>query len=305
MSPARQIRVAPEESGQKLFQFLRRRLGKEVPGSDIMRWIRTGQIRVDSARMKPFDRIHEGQTVRIPPMAPQPSPEFLGKIYSGPHPHVLHEDDEILVLNKPARIPVHGGTGHKESMAAWLKHKYAHAGFLPTPVHRLDRDTTGVLVVAKTYLSLRSLQERWKSGHVLKVYLAWVQGRFPSDRWVRLSDLLEKKRKGAGERVLTGSGKTALAEAKPLAFRDHATLMVIVLETGRTHQIRVQLSSMGHCIVGDKKYGHSGFQGTMLLHCWHLAWSGHAFTVPPAWKAPCEMPRGIEPDPVLSDRPIR
>jgi 23S rRNA pseudouridine955/2504/2580 synthase len=299
METDNRIHVSREEEGQKLYQFLVRRLGKHIPRELLMRWIRTGQVRVDSARAKPFARLATGQQVRLPPQAlctpaPPPGP------YAGPIPKVVHEDADLLVLNKPPGMPVHAGSGHSCSLQDWVRLSYAASRFMPTPVHRLDRDTSGLLVLAKSYRMLRGMQDLWRAGEVLKLYLAWVSGEWAGQGWAPLVDHLEKRSLRGRELVTpTPGGKMALSLAAQLLRRQGATLMAVRILTGRTHQIRSQLASRGHPVLGDGKYGTAAPAERMLLHCWHLSWGGRRFTVDPDWGGSHALPAGLTPSSVL------
>jgi 23S rRNA pseudouridine955/2504/2580 synthase len=300
MKQTNRIRVSPEEAGQKLYQFLVRRLGGSVPGPALMRWIRTGQVRVDSARSGPYDRLHAGQEVRLPPQATTDLHQSKPS-YSGPVPDIVHEDDELLVLNKPPGLPVHPGTGHSASVHDWAAAERAGSTFLPTPAHRLDRDTSGILVLAKSYASLRHLQELWKGGRVSKLYLAWASGTWDSQGWVRLHDQLGKVSVGGRELVVASEGgKEAVLMAAAVGRNESATLLAVRLLTGRTHQIRTQLALRGHPLIGDRKYGGPACAGTMFLHCWHLAWEDRSFAVAPRWADSFAVPDSLDPSGLLA-----
>ena len=285
MPKAQTVTVTPAEAGQKLLQFLERRLCGAVPRSAIQRWIRQGQVRVDKGRKKPFDRLEAGQTVRIPPYtpgdAPAPAPD------SGPAPEarlrIAFEDEHILVVAKPAGLAAHGGDKITDSVAARLAALRPDADFRPTLAHRLDRDTSGLLLAAKDYATLRDLNDRFASGEVGKVYLAWVAGRWDEPDGTLLEDRLEKQGAPGGEKVAPGSGKTALARVTSLISDRHHSLVAVRLLTGRTHQIRVQLASRGHAIAGDRKYGDPGGRPPMRLHCFALRAAGRTLTLPPPW----------------------
>ncbi len=283
------VTVTQAESGQKLLQFLERRLGRTVPRSAIQRWIRTGQVRVDSGRKKPFDRINAGQVVRIPPYKDENSAQDLPSLA---RLEIVFEDKALLVLAKPAGLPVHGGTGHSDSIAARLKAHFAGASFSPTLAHRLDRDTSGLLLVAKTYASLRQLNELIAAGGVDKQYLAWVAGTWPHNEPILLEDRLEKCGPKGQQKVTTGTGKQARCKVSPLLARPDASLLSIKLLTGRTHQIRVQLASRGHAIIGDTKYGTSSKadKSTMLLHAFKLKFLAQTFLLAPSWPHPYNVP---------------
>jgi len=284
MNKATHVEISPEEAGQKLFQFLARRL-PGAPKSLLMRLIRTGQVRIDGRRAKPFDRLGQGQIVRIPPCRvdcepDRPLPENL-------EPVILFEDQELIAVVKPAGLPVHGGSGHADSLRDRLIRSRPNAPFPPTPAHRLDRDTSGLVLFAKSFNQLRFLQEEFKQRRVEKYYLAWVHGKWPHQDRIMMEDLLSKQGKAGQEKVRPGKGKRGLAEVAPLTVKPRASLLLIRLLTGRTHQLRVQLQTRGHPIVGDRKYRLASSRpeesGPMLLHAYALAAGGREFRLAPDW----------------------
>lgn len=287
MPKAQIVIVTPAESGQKLLQYLERRLTGDVPRSAIQKWIRKGQVRVDKGRKKPFDRIAAGQAVRIPPYTPggeaAPKPPLGGLA-------VAFEDENILAVAKPAGLAVHGGDKIDDSVAARIKALHPEADFTPTLAHRLDRDTSGLLLAAKNYETLRELNDLFASGGVGKLYLAWVRGVWPEQGETTLSDRLEKSGAPGREKVRPGSGKTALARVVRLLATDRHSLMAVRLLTGRTHQIRVQLASRGHPVVGDRKYGEGQRCGPMRLHCFALRMKNRTLDLAPPWTGKWEAP---------------
>ncbi|MFH1913710.1 MAG: RluA family pseudouridine synthase [Pseudomonadota bacterium] len=286
MPHAQLVTVTPAESSQKLLQFLERRLGGAVPRSAVQRWIRKGQVRVDKGRAKPFDRVAAGQTVRIPPyIGGEEAPAAAG----GPL-EFAYEDDRLLAIAKPAGLAVHGGDGINDSVAARLSTAFAKADFAPTLAHRLDRDTSGLLLAARTYDALRDLNDRFASGRVDKLYLAWVLGCWPEPGTILLEDRLEKRGEPGREKVEPGSGKAALAEVACLVRGEARSLLAVRLLTGRTHQIRVQLASRGHPVAGDGKYGPPGQRTAMRLHCFALRPGELALTLAPPWSGPWTVP---------------
>lgn len=322
-TPVQTFTVTPAEAGQKLLQYLARRLGSGVPQAALQRFIRTGQVRLDGKRCKPFDRIAEGQLVRVPPYEPDASgspaipspaartaaamqPDRGGKA-GRPGPtasarqagrkdillDILHEDDELLVVLKPAGLPVHPGSGHVFALTTLLHERHPDAPFRPTPAHRLDRDTTGLLLVAKSYRRLRDIHEAMLSGEARKDYFAWVWGRWllgEENEWVTLRDRLAKEGGPGRERVeASASGKEAVSKARLLGTTPTASLLEVRLETGRTQQIRAQLASRGYAIVGDAKYG--GGAPPLLLHAWRVTLPGEAFCAPPDWPPPWSVTR--------------
>lgn len=281
--PVIHILIQPEEAGQKVLQLLQRKVGKDVPKSALMRVIRKGQVRVDGHRVKPFDRVSEGQDVRIPPFKtaePSSSPSSKSTKESLP---IVFEDTNMLVINKPAGLPVHPGTGWTDAVTTRLLTMFPGAPFAPVPVHRLDKNTSGILLVAKSYSFLRSMQDLWQAGQVHKIYLAWVQGRWKEEEVVLLEDELAKYGEAGQERMHTGAGKKSLCEVMPIKVGSSSSLLAVRLFTGRTHQIRVQLASRGFPLIGDPKYGGPA-STSMLLHAWALGWDDLRFSVLPVWR---------------------
>lgn len=280
MPKAQFVTVTDAESGQKLLQYLERRLTGDVPRSAIQRWIRKGDVRVDKGRKKPFDRITAGQVVRIPPYTPGDQPALA---VSTKPLTIAYEDDAILAVAKPAGLAPHGGDKIDDSVTARLKSLYVDADFMPTLAHRLDKATSGLLLAAKDYETLRALNDAFAQGEVTKIYLAWVKGTWTAPDETLLEDSLEKQGAPGKEKVRTGEGKAARARITGLITGAEYSLLAIRLLTGRTHQIRVQLASRGHPVVGDRKYGNGKERGAMRLHCFGLAVAGRAMQLAPAW----------------------
>jgi len=274
--------VSRAESGQKLLQFIERQLQGQVPRSAIMRWIRTGQVRVDGGRCKPFVRIRQGQSVRLPPYTE--GQETRGVRGTSCNPFALrrvHEDEEILVLAKPPNLATQPGTRVEDSVSDRLQSEYAHSDWTPALVHRLDKDTSGLLLVAKSYFALQHLQGLWRSGAVTKVYVAWVQGGWACPEWTCLRDELPKEKDGRLQQVRAESWVTCLRHTP------EASLLGVRLITGRKHQIRIQLARRGYPIVGDRKYGPGKSVGQgLLLHAAILGWQGRLFSLAPPWEEP-------------------
>ena len=189
-------------------QCLVRRLN--LPQSMLHRWIRTGQIRCNGGRCKPFDQVSAGDMVRLPPFAPSMHASTLERQPAGSTPQssaqaalppLIHSDAHLLVFNKPAGLPVHTGTGHSDSLATRLALHHVGAPFAPTPAHRLDKDTSGLLMVALSYATLRALQEAFKERSLGKEYLAWVHGSWPHDMPQLLTHRLDKRYTGSDEKV--------------------------------------------------------------------------------------------------------
>jgi 23S rRNA pseudouridine955/2504/2580 synthase len=320
--------VSPEEAGQKLLQFLQRRLSREVPGSALLRIIRTGEVRVDGGRKKPFFRLSAGQEVRVPPLTRVTPPanaasvgtppggtlpidlsanQFANPIGSPadspaatPGLDLLFESPGYVAVRKPAGLCSHAGTRHKDSVADRLKALYAHAPFLPVLTHRLDKDTSGILLAAKSYAELRRLNDLFASRGVVKTYLTWVDGAWPGKGPEIMEDQLDRLDLAQGQadrkKVLAASsdeGKTARAEVRPLVRKRQATLLLVRLFTGRTHQIRVQLSLRGHAVISDAVYGRKVRGTPMLLHALCLRLPERALFAPPDWTGPFALPDSL------------
>ena len=292
MAAVQLVTVTKEEAGQKLLNYLQRRVGKEVPKSALQKAIRKGWVRVDKGRKKAFDRLKEGQIVRIPPFHTEDKPE-----QKVPAPknslHIIHESEDVLVLSKPCGLPVHRGTNNEDSMADRVKAQYIDAPFRPSPAHRLDKNTSGVLLFGKSYTSLRSLQDQFADHSAEKIYLAWVHGNWNLTEPSVLKDSLEKKTAEDGrEKMHTGSGKESRCIVQPMEQREDWTLMAVKLLTGRTHQIRVQLSDRGHPIAGDVKYGApkmKNLPAPLLLHAAYVRVKEGEWAIEPAWTGPWKV----------------
>lgn len=279
--PASFVTVTREESGQKLVRFLERRVGDSVPRSAIMRWIRKGDVRVDKGRKKPFDLVKEGQSVRIPPYKSTSSEKNIRSASAQPL-KIIYEDNDILAVYKPCGLPSQDGSGHDDSVASRLKSIYADKVFTPAPAHRLDRDTSGVLLCGKSHTGLKALSEAFQRRETDKFYLTEVAGRFDEKDWIVVHDRMEKKGSSGREKVQTGSGKEALALVRTVRCAPNS-LLLIKLMTGRTHQIRVQLASRGYPVLGDAKYGKKYHDSIMRLHCWRIKACGIDVSCMPEW----------------------
>lgn len=265
--------VQETESGQKLLQFLQRRLN--LPPTLLHRWVRTGQVRINGSRCKPFARVQTGDIVRLPPFAfkmaeestaaaePQQGTPFESgtcRADSPPLPPMIGTDGYLWAFNKPAGLPTHPGTGHDDSLSSRLAAYFPNAPFKPVPVHRLDKETSGVLLVAASYEALAKAQESLRAGTMSKEYVVWVQGSWPFAEPQLLRHFLRKDSAQGYEKVRPADpgeadSREALCLVRPLRMGTRQSLLLVRLLTGRTHQIRVQLAAMGHPVVGDSKYG--------------------------------------------------
>lgn len=256
--------ISTEQAGQRIDNFLLRFL-KGVPKSHIYRLLRKGEVRVNKGRIKPEYRLKSGDQVRIPPVRvseskpASPSGQSVQKLADA----VLYEDERLLVLNKPAGMAVHGGSGLSYGVIEALRVLRPQAPYLEL-VHRLDRDTSGCLLIAKRRSELRMLHELLRKGGVDKRYLLLVQGDWSQGPY-RVNAALKKNLLRGGERMVRvdEDGKTALTHFHFLESYAGASLMEAELKTGRTHQIRVHATHAGHPLAGDDKYGDADFNRRM------------------------------------------
>ncbi|AUX93077.1 23S rRNA pseudouridine(955/2504/2580) synthase RluC [Mixta gaviniae] len=256
------VAISEEEAGQRIDNFLRTQL-KGVPKSMIYRILRKGEVRVNKKRIKPEYKLAAGDEVRIPPVrvaereeaAISPKLDRVASLAGA----ILYEDDYILVLNKPSGTAVHGGSGLSFGVIEGLRALRPEARFLEL-VHRLDRDTSGILLVAKKRSALRSLHEQLREKGMQKDYLALVRGQWPSHLKVVQAPLL-KNILQSGERVVrvSSEGKPSETRFKVEERYAHATLVKASPVTGRTHQIRVHTLHAGHPIAFDDRYGEREF----------------------------------------------
>jgi len=247
--------VEPEAAGQRVDNYLTKHL-KGVPKSHIYRILRNGEVRVNSRRIKPEYRVQAGDRLRLPPLrTARPARAARQAPPSGPRAAVIHEDDVLLVIDKPAGTAVHGGSGISHGVIEQLRHERPDARFLEL-VHRIDRDTSGVLMLAKRRPALTELHRQLREGRVRKLYVVLVKGEWrEAKRSVKLP--LNKYVLPSGERrVSVGrEGMPAHTIFRLLHAWNGFSLVEAELKTGRTHQIRVHLAHLGHPIAGDDKYG--------------------------------------------------
>ena len=278
------LTVDEESAGQRLDNFLIRHL-KGVPKTHVYRIIRTGEVRVNKGRASADTRVQTGDVVRVPPVRvatpaadapPVPGREFP----------VLMEDEHMLAINKPAGVAVHGGSGVSFGVIEQLRQARPGARMLEL-VHRLDRDTSGVLLVAKKRSALTRLQDQFRDRETGKTYLALVKGQWPTNKKVidlPLQRYLLPSGVGEGERRVRiahkddANAQRAITLVRVARLVGDFSLLEVTIKTGRTHQIRVHLASQGYPIVGDDKYGdfelnkRLAAQGLkrMFLHAWRL-----------------------------------
>ena len=265
----RQVEVGEEAAGQRIDNFLLRQL-KGVPKSHVYRVLRGGEVRVNSGRIKPDYRLKIGDRVRIPPVrVSQEKPKARPAEFP-----IVHEDAAILVVDKPAGVAVHGGSGISFGVIESLRAARPQTKLLEL-AHRLDRDTSGLLIVCKKRTALVELHRMLRDGEVEKVYTAVVKGA-PAQDAFEIREALHKHVTASGERRVSvqEDGKAALTRIKVLK-RGELSLLEVRLLTGRTHQIRVHLAHAGHPVVGDEKYGdfalNKRLKKRLLLHAARLS----------------------------------
>ena len=264
--PPKQITVDSGHEGQRIDNYLLTAL-KGIPRQHVYRLLRKGEVRVNKGRIRPSYRLQHGDIVRIPPVVteqprhsiPIPSPQLADVLLKS----ILYEDDELLIVNKPSGIAVHGGSGiHLGVIEAFriLRPREPDLAL----VHRLDRATSGCLILAKNRGALLELHGLLRTNAIDKTYLTLVQGRWQlGSRSIVIP--LRKNRLQSGERMVIhdAEGKTAISYFHPLNVSDDASLMEVKLVTGRMHQIRVHAAQQGYPIAGDDKYGDKAFNRKM------------------------------------------
>ena len=251
------VEITDEQSGQRLDNFLIARL-KGVPKSHIYRIVRKGEVRVNKDRVDVKYRLAEGDMVRVPPVrvAERSEESYVAHgLKDALERGILFEDDGFMVINKPAGFAVHGGSGVSSGVIEGLRLIRPQAHFLEL-VHRLDKDTSGCLIIAKKRSALRALHEQFRDDRVEKTYLALLSGQWAKKQQIIDAPLLKNISQG-GERmvVISKAGKAAETLFKRIKLFKSATLVEASPKTGRTHQIRVHAASMGHPIIGDDRYG--------------------------------------------------
>ena len=305
------VTVDEDYAGQRLDNFLIRQL-KGVPKTHVYRIIRSGEVRVNKGRAHADTRVESGDIVRLPPVRTSERAEQKAQIMAqevarhgasstvgGYAPAaefpILFEDDFLLAIDKPAGVAVHGGSGVSFGIIEQLRMARPEADFLEL-VHRLDRETSGILLIAKRRMALKLLQEQFRERETDKVYLALVSGDWPARQRV-IDKALHKYLLPNGERRVKivpndhpdGMRSVTLVKVKaqiaanPLAPSTPFSLLEVTIKTGRTHQIRVHLAGEGHPIAGDDKYGdfelNKALQRSspgspslkrMFLHAWSL-----------------------------------
>ena len=260
------VTISEENEAQRIDNFLITYL-KGVPKSMIYRILRKGEVRVNKKRIKPEYKLAIGDQVRIPPIriSEKTVPEISTKLnkVADLEKAIIYEDDVILAINKPSGIAVHGGSGLSFGVIEGLRALRPEAKFLEL-VHRIDRETSGILLIAKKRSALKSLHEQLRLKQMQKNYLALVKGNWPSECKVVQAPLLKNVLK-SGERVVkvNAEGKPSETRFKVEERFGFATLVKASPVTGRTHQIRVHTQYANHPIAFDDRYGDSQFDALL------------------------------------------
>jgi 23S rRNA pseudouridine955/2504/2580 synthase len=258
------VKIDEERDGQRIDNFLSGRL-KGVPRSLIYRILRTGQVRINGRRAKPDVRLSAGDEVRIPPVwvaeredHGRPGAAQMSRVEDA----IVHEDRDFLVLNKPSGVASHGGSGISFGAIELLR--AARPKDTLELVHRLDRDTSGVLVFSRRRSALTALQAVIREGRATKHYMALLQGQLAKPR-ITINEPLRKSILQGGERMVRvdAAGKPSVSHLIQVQAFAQATLCEVSIETGRTHQIRVHTAHVGHAVAGDEKYGERIFNQSM------------------------------------------
>jgi len=303
MNAGNTLRLGQNDDGRRLDRILRIALG-ELPLSAIHRAIRKGTIRVNGARQSPDYRCRAGDIIEYSLLEYHASPvktktlqveSLQVSVQSFDSSIILLEAEDLLFINKPAGILVHDGA---DSLEAWVRGYLsgkleASQAFSPGPLHRLDRNTSGMIVFSRSISGARVFSEALRNGSVRKVYLALLEGGIKARlNWndIMTRDPLLRKSFVGSPNAAPSDAKEAIMEVSPILSNADFTLAAVKLKTGRTHQIRAQASAHSHPLAGDLKYGGAPAPMPYYLHAWELSFASRLFPdVPPDLFAP--LPR--------------
>lgn len=272
-----------DDAGQRIDNYLARSL-KGVPRSMIYRILRRGEVRVNKSKVSPSYKLQAGDEIRVPPVKVTEGvvviPSSSLRLVQDLKNRILFENEQVIVVDKPAGLAAHGGSGIEFGLIEAMRALYPEEKFLEL-AHRLDRETSGALIIAKRRSALRNLHEQFRNRVVKKRYLTLVPGKW--DRKVNLVNApLVRNELRSGERMVEVNFKEGAPSSTGFdlveSFQDEATLMAALPHTGRTHQIRVHCAYMHHPVGGDDKYGNKEFNAwlkTMGMHRMFL----HAFRI--------------------------
>ncbi len=253
MTAVKKLSISTDQSGQRLDNFLRKSL-KSIPKSLLYKIIRDGQVRVNMKRTQPSYRIQCDDIIRIPPLIDKTRAstqqthvkELIEK-------NIIFEDKDLLVLNKPSGIAVHSGTKIKTNIISLLRDMPTYKDI--TLVHRIDKYTSGCLILAKNYKTASSVGNLFTTKAVSKKYIALLAGRIKKKEFYVTKSLKKEKILGIKKMTVSENGKEAITEYKVQKTFNRSTLVEVIIKTGRTHQIRAHSAEIGYPICGDMKYG--------------------------------------------------
>ena len=269
--PVRMVTIDSSHDGQRIDNFLLGQL-KGVPRTRVYRLLRTGEVRVNKGRVRQGYRLQIGDQIRIPPVrcnAPRSAAMANSRDGALIEACALYESKHVLVLNKPSGFAVHGGSGLSGGIIEILRATRTQEPFLEL-AHRLDRDTSGCLLVAKQRSALRALHQALRDAAMEKRYLCLVKGRLRGGAQ-RVDEPLRRNTLRSGERLVRvdNTGKASRTVFRTITDGKLASLLRACPRTGRTHQIRVHATSIGHPVAGDAKYGDKAFNREMRSHGLH------------------------------------
>ncbi|MBF0368151.1 MAG: RluA family pseudouridine synthase [Magnetococcales bacterium] len=299
------IRVEADVAGMRLDRFIREQL-PGVPMGAIQRFLRTGQVRVNGGRVKGHRRLETGEEVRLPPVHLEPLPDtrprglpkgVLQKLEAG----IIYRDPHLLVLNKPAGLPVHGGSGQPWGVVDGLREIFANESGAGQPelVHRLDKGTSGCLLFGLDRPTVRALAESFREGRIKKEYLTLIRGHLKPGQG-RIDLNLVKGVTRSGERMVVAGEEGSSAQTRYRVVKRFAdsSLVAVGLDTGRTHQIRVHFQWLKHPLAGDSKYGDRDFNRSLrelglkriFLHAGRLSFTHPILKTSIQVEAPLDAP---------------
>lgn len=267
-SPVKYLSIDSDQAGRRIDNYLTS-IMRDIPKSRIYQMLRRGEVRVDGKRIKQDYRLQEGDKVRIPPVSHQnrdnggperPGAHLLDRVRNS----IIYEDSKLIVINKPSGIVVHGGSGRTYGVIELLRLLQPDEADSLQLAHRLDRETSGVLLIARNMKTLSWLHDCFKNRMVIKHYTALLKGRLKQSP-LRVDQSMSRTLKRGGERLsrIDDSGKSAETVFKTLRMFGDATLTDVTISTGRTHQIRVHAAEIEHPLAGDDKYGERSYNSKL------------------------------------------
>jgi 23S rRNA pseudouridine1911/1915/1917 synthase len=270
--------IAESGAGHRLDHYLAREM-PEHSRARIQEWIDAGRVRVNGVERKASYKVREGEEIEVEPAEPRPLNAFPEDIPL----EILYEDEDVIAVNKPAGMVVHAGAGrHEGTLVNALLHRYnrlsqAGGALRPGIVHRIDKGTSGLLLIARTDAAHRALAAQFAGRTVEKTYLALVQGVVMMDKGTIDQPITRDPVRRTRMTARLGAGRTAHTDYAVLHRYDRFTFLAVRIGTGRTHQIRVHLASLGHPVAGDTLYGAApSAEHRPFLHAWRIAFTSPA-----------------------------